>query len=191
MNTLVLATKLGQNLNNKVLVYLNNFFSKEEIAILYNDLKSSNQWNKRNGVEETYSQLHLSPNEVGIKNKFCSMLKNKTYKIHPHIMALYPSSISPFDADYLDFFKYETNAFVGLHKDIRNVYACKNFLSLIFYINDDYEGGLIKVYEKNKLILEASPSAGDVILLEQDMQHESTKVEKGNKYIAVHHWGYN
>lgn len=174
-----------------MLVYLNDFFSTEEISDIYNDLSSLKSWKKRPNIQEEYSQLILSKEEEGIFKKFYAIVEKKSHILTSIIQTLYPSSIDYYRIDYLDFFKYETHSSIGVHADTRNVYGYKKFISIIYYLNDNYYGGLFRVYKDDKCVLKTSPKAGDAIILTQDMKHESTKIKNGNKYIALQHWGYN
>ena len=174
-----------------MLVYLNNFLSEEESSNIYGDLQLIKGWEKRDNVHEEYHQLFLPKSFEGPRINFFQILKKKAHRLMPIMQSLYPSSVDFFSVDYLDFFKYETYSFIGPHKDTKNIDGYKNFITLIYYLNDDYCGGLLRVYNEEKYVLKVAPKAGDAIILTQDMKHESTKIKSGNKYIAIQHWGYN
>jgi predicted 2-oxoglutarate/Fe(II)-dependent dioxygenase YbiX len=94
---------------------------------------------------------------------------------------------------YINFFKYETGASLGIHSDVRpdgEIPEGTKFCSIVFYINDDYEGGIFKAYseDSNLCKLEIRPDPGSVILMTNTVRHESTEITNGNKYIAVMHW---
>ena len=176
-----------------MLVYLNEFFSEKEIKIILTELMLQDSWAKRSNVNEEYSQLYLS-NETAedfMRRTMLSILDDKLHKLHALVSSLYPYKMDMFKLSYLNFYKYETQSSIGKHKDVRNIYGYSDFVSTIFYLNDDYYGGIFKAYNNNKCILKVAPKAGDVIMLTKDIEHESTRLKSGNKYIAIHHWGYN
>lgn len=185
------ATRLGLNLKSRMLLYLNNFFSPEETSTIYNDLVGLTSWQKRKGITEEYSQLFLPKTEEGMFRNFFQILQKKSNTLMSSLQVLWPAEIDFFRQEYLDFFKYETYSGIGKHRDSRTIYGYSNFVSIIYYLNDNYSGGLFRVYKDNKCVLKMLPKAGDAIILTQDMEHESTIVKSGNKYIALQHWGYN
>ena len=174
-----------------MLVYLNNFLSEEQSLSIYGDLQSIKGWEKRDNIDEDYHQLFLPKSFEGPRRKFFELLKKKAHTLISIVQSLYPSSIDFFNDHYLDFFKYETYSKIGPHVDTRNIDGYKNFVTLIYYLNEDYYGGLVRVYEEEKCVLKVAPKAGDAIILTQDIKHESTTLKSGNKYIAIQHWGYN
>jgi len=78
--------------------------------------------------------------------------------------------------------KYETTEFYDYHIDITRDINVRRILSMVIYINDDYEGGELEFpYNKYK------PSKGQAILFPSTWMypHRSTPVLSGVKYSIV------
>lgn len=67
----------------------------------------------------------------------------------------------------------------------------QSFLTILFYLNDDYQGGETKFYQKNdtgRLNLATpqyviAPKKGDVLIFRHEQFHEGAEVLKGVKYV--------
>ncbi len=93
-----------------------------------------------------------------------------------------------FQFKYVNFFKYKLNDSVGIHEDVRDGITAP-FTSVIIYVNEEYDGGLFKTFDiNNSETLSIKPRAGDIVIINSDLKHESTPVTSGEKYIGVLHW---
>ncbi len=85
---------------------------------------------------------------------------------------------------YIPFMKYQTKSYIGRHSDVRDGVSNK-FVSAVCYINDDYEGGELLIFDGINEVSKIKPFSGDVILLGHGVQHEAMTVNSGEKYIFV------
>jgi hypothetical protein len=110
--------------------------------------------------------------ETGIR--YCS--KDYSKRTGMDIGTLLPMSIS----------KYIPGAMMGGHVDSYDENG-QETISLVSYLNDDYEGGEIEFPNQNVKI---KPSAGSIIVFPSKAPffHISHKVESGNKYISPAFW---
>jgi hypothetical protein len=92
------------------------------------------------------------------------------------IGALAPISIS----------KYHTGAFMGPHAD-SDENSLSPTISVVFYLNDDYEGGEINFPNQGITI---KPKAGDIVVFPSRLPflHESKAIISGTKYMAPGFW---
>ena len=88
---------------------------------------------------------------------------------------------------YLTIMKYPKNSGIGRHSDIRDGITNK-FVSAICYINDNYEGGELVIFDNSSLPVHIKPSAGDVVLLGHGVEHEAMPVTNGEKYVFVFYY---
>lgn len=58
----------------------------------------------------------------------------------------------------------------------------KKLLTIVIYLNDDYEGGELRFSE---LYEEIKPSSGELVMFPPNFFHEGKPVTKGTKYIMV------
>lgn len=90
-----------------------------------------------------------------------------------------------------DLLKYEVGEHFNLHADLipgHPIYG-KREVSLLAYLNDDYEGGEIHFPNQG---LKYKPKTGDMLLFPSniDYLHAGLRVTKGTKYVAAS-WFYN
>ena len=85
---------------------------------------------------------------------------------------------------YIPFMKYQTKYNIGSHSDVRDGVSNK-FISAVCYINDDYEGGELLIFDGIDEVSKIKPCSGDVVLLGHGVQHEAMTVNSGEKYIFV------
>jgi hypothetical protein len=89
--------------------------------------------------------------------------------------------------------KYHTNNAIAPHidKNINNPLNTMDW-SILFYLNDDYDGGGIKFTESGIVI---KPSAGSALIFPCTTVHEALTVESGEKYyifMVIHsEFGYS
>ena len=83
-----------------------------------------------------------------------------------------------------------TNDVYKRHADVASLETCQRFVAMIFYLNDDFEGGKTIFYPK----CEITPKKGSVVVFPPYwlFPHEGTPVLKGNKYIMSNYclWNY-
>jgi hypothetical protein len=77
--------------------------------------------------------------------------------------------------------KYNTGGYIPAHIDI-NPNDERNTMdwSVLFYLNDDYEGGEIHFKESDILL---KPTAGSVLFMPTNLVHSGMSVKSGNKYF--------
>jgi predicted 2-oxoglutarate/Fe(II)-dependent dioxygenase YbiX len=88
--------------------------------------------------------------------------------------------------------KYHIGKHMGLHTDsYENDNNSENnispTLSIVVYLNDNYEGG--ELYFKNQKVT-IKPSAGSIVIFPSNMPylHESKVIKKGTKYMSPGFW---
>jgi len=86
----------------------------------------------------------------------------------------------------LDLLRYEVGQEFKMHVDTIKGHAefSKRVLSIIFYINDNYEGGELLFSKQN---VKLKPKAGTILMFPSNFcyPHASLPVTKGTKYSAV------
>ena len=82
--------------------------------------------------------------------------------------------------------KYETSKSMGPHVDDYNDDENPN-ISVVLYLNDDYEGGQLHFKEQNVTI---KPEAGSIVIFPSvaPYYHESMPVTSGVKYMSPGFW---
>lgn len=82
--------------------------------------------------------------------------------------------------------KYDKGASMGKHVDSYDENGLET-ISVVAYINDDYEGGEIEFPEQNIII---KPTAGSIIIFpsQKPYFHCSNIIKNGNKYISPGFW---
>lgn len=90
-------------------------------------------------------------------------------------------SLSP-----LSISKYDKGANMGKHVDSYDENGSET-ISVVGYINDDYEGGEIEFPEQNIIV---KPTAGSIIIFpsQKPYFHSSNIIKNGNKYISPGFW---
>lgn len=90
--------------------------------------------------------------------------------------------------DYFSINKYNTNAYMGPHVDTEDrTNKHKPSISMVFYINDDYEGGEIEFPNQS---IKIKPSAGSLIIFPsyQPYMHDPKPTKSGLKYMIPLFW---
>ena len=85
---------------------------------------------------------------------------------------------------HIPFMKYQKKSYIGRHADTRD-YVSNKFISAVCYINDNYEGGELLIFDGIDEVSKIKPCSGDVVLLGHGVQHEAMTVNSGEKYIFV------
>ena len=84
--------------------------------------------------------------------------------------------------------KYDTEAYMGPHIDTEDEQdKTRPSISLVFYLNDNYEGGQIEFQNQNILL---KPEAGSIIIFPSisPYYHDPKPVTKGTKYMIPVFW---
>jgi predicted 2-oxoglutarate/Fe(II)-dependent dioxygenase YbiX len=84
--------------------------------------------------------------------------------------------------------KYDTEAYMGPHIDTEDERdKTKPSISLVFYLNDDYEGGEIEFPNQG---ISLKPKAGSIIIFPSisPYYHDPKPVIKGTKYLIPVFW---
>ena len=90
--------------------------------------------------------------------------------------------------DIVNVRKYDTEAYMGPHIDTEDERdKTKPSISLVFYLNDDYEGGEIE-FPNQRISLK--PEAGSIIIFPSisPYYHDPKPVIKGTKYLIPVFW---
>ena len=82
----------------------------------------------------------------------------------------------------LRFYRYEAGQSFGAHRDgyYRRANGERSLLTLMIYLNDDYEGGETYFYESGKTI---APQAGKGLAFGHELWHAGRTITAGRKYI--------
>jgi hypothetical protein len=84
--------------------------------------------------------------------------------------------------------KYNTEAYMGPHIDTEDERdKTKPSISLVFYLNDNYEGGQIEFPNQN---ISLKPEAGSIVIFPSTSPyyHDPKPVKNGTKYIIPVFW---
>jgi hypothetical protein len=178
-----------------MITYIDSFVKKETIHELIDFLQKTDSWlNLRKSQTPPYMlELEYSKQAIARQIISSSMSIDKELMIEKIATLCAGYKLPKLDYSYVNFFKYETGASLGIHSDVRpagEIQEGTKFCSIVFYINNDYEGGIFKAYSEDSDLckLEIKPDPGSVILMTNTVRHESTEITNGNKYIAVMHW---
>jgi hypothetical protein len=86
---------------------------------------------------------------------------------------------------YFRFTKYNEGHFFKKHQDggYVNNNNQRSILTLMIYLNDDFEGGKTTFYEGDNITEEFRPVSCTGVIFNHDLQHEGEVIKKGTKYI--------
>ncbi len=174
---------------------LKNALSREECEFLIKNLKFNENVEYRNREQITYRKnLRLQISHPNLSNKILSRIQtylpqNLIFKEDSRELGSF--SKGEWDLSYINerlrFCKYLDEGLFGAHYDgcfIRNKDE-RSFLTLMFYLNENYEGGetvFLQNTEERKVISSIKPETGMMVFFPQDVYHEGSPV-KGEKYI--------
>jgi predicted 2-oxoglutarate/Fe(II)-dependent dioxygenase YbiX len=85
----------------------------------------------------------------------------------------------------LRFMKYNKGNYFRPHFDIQYVDSCGNIslITIQIYLNDDFTGGETEFFDENgEIIYKHVPKLGDIILFDQQIEHQGNEVTSGEKY---------
>lgn len=178
-----------------MITIINNLISPEVSAELYSVLrKDIKSWHNQRPNSTPPHMLGMNPeDEIKPRKLLASSISNESALLMRDIASLHCGyELENFNSDFVNFFKYETGAELGVHRDTRpanELNGHDKFSTVIFYINDDFSGGKFNVFsDSGDIVASISPSSGDVVITNNSVLHESASVTTGNKYIGVMHW---
>lgn len=96
-------------------------------------------------------------------------------------MTNYSGNFCEGSADVFHFSKYRVGGAVNVHTDEDIDYDNGEF-SIIWYLNDDYEGGEVGFEEPNVLV---KPQSGDIFIFPIYKRHWTEPTTSGVKYISI------
>jgi Rps23 Pro-64 3,4-dihydroxylase Tpa1-like proline 4-hydroxylase len=166
----------------------------EESDKFLNNSTSITKWKKWNASDNSYDfgyQKMINPSIIDETNKVLIYINkqvrdailnsSKDYaKEHNiHLGYLTPISIS----------KYSTGKQMGPHIDSYEDQRSP-VLSVVLYLNDNYDGG--ELYFKNQNVT-IKPSAGSIVIFPsvEPYYHESREIQRGTKYMSPGFWYKN
>jgi predicted 2-oxoglutarate/Fe(II)-dependent dioxygenase YbiX len=151
------------------------FFHAETLGGLNKNIRSAEQINLNN-KDKSLTNVHWFNYLV---YKFTELIKNYNSKMFNDTCT---SGFTEIIA-----LKYEKGDYYDVHTD--NHTRVPRTLSIILFLNDDYEGGSVtfKCPKTNKDILNVSPKAGRVIIFPSNFMYPHTvnNVTKGCRYSIV------
>ena len=146
-----------------------DFFSKEEVLSIFSTVKNLNFVNPN---------FHLKVLSFDIDG-FIERSKQK-------VESLYNTKVIALKG--LSMIRYDVGDSIGSHQDFEDFYEDKNdfkpIVSLIFYINDDYEGGELCIgsRDKSKVFLKLKPRSGTAIIFDAEHFHWTEPVISGTRF---------
>jgi hypothetical protein len=186
-----------------------------------NSITKWNEWTSCSGEMYTYgSEKTVSPTEeeknMSLNDNPVSYIYNTITEIFYKVCKDYATSKGDFEEPFIlpsfDIKKYSAGTYMGTHFDQQEGDTRLKY-SLVFYLNDDYEGGEISFtvespdsslvlakpendYEisknKGRISFGIKPEAGSVIIFPSSppYHHTAHLLKKGFKYMIPMHW-YN
>ena len=109
---------------------------------------------------------------------------------YAHVMSDRPSKyyneeVSDEYKDFVHISKYRTGGYVDVHTD--NDVTEDGLFTMIWYLNDDYEGGEVGFVDPDITI---TPKSGDVLIFPAMNPHYSKEVLRGTKYLSIKQFDY-
>lgn len=92
----------------------------------------------------------------------------------------YNEEVSDEHKDFVHISKYRTGGYVDVHTD--NEVTEDGIFTMIWYLNDNYEGGEVGFVDPDITI---SPKSGDVLIFPAMNPHYSKEVLRGTKYLSI------
>ena len=89
----------------------------------------------------------------------------------------------------IQFNQIDENCFVGYHLDVDS--NPEYLAACVIQLGKEYEGGIYRVYQKDKSFRDFKPKYGSLIISNCEYPHEVTKVTKGNRKSLVFFVSYS
>lgn len=186
-------------------IYKNNFIQKGTVLIpLEENLISISETKQLENICNNVPKEHIEIGDAGESNylevgrfmtdKDIPKIVNKEFAV-PLIEIISKNKIKKMISDILDideneifyrriqFNEIKQNCFVGYHLDTDS--NPDYLIACVIQLGKDFEGGLYRVYQKDKSYIDYQPSYGSLIISNCKYPHEVTKVTKGNRGSLV------
>lgn len=174
---------------------------KRKLAIGYNStsVKPWTVWDYDNGLEQRtvfcYQKFLPDPKDIDINDTFyneqmeiSSTLFSSLDNTLEHYFSIYPFAKNAIKSreDMMHVLKYEKSGFLPKHSDHGK---SSRVLSVLLYLNDDYEGGEISWPD---ISLTLKPEAGSIVYFPSNyvFTHEVAPITNGVRY-ALPNWFHN
>ena len=168
-------------LENNIYYYKNIYDNPQQFLDKIKNLNISwNDWFSSGG-EVLYGQSIGGP--VPLPSEILDVLKTSTYKCM-YDYCLKTNNNLGFIPDFYTIKKYNTNAYMGPHVDSTDRTISKMpTISIVIYLNDDYEGGEIKFPNQN---ISIKPEAGSMVIFPsyEPYVHDPQPTISGDKYMS-------
>jgi predicted 2-oxoglutarate/Fe(II)-dependent dioxygenase YbiX len=164
---------------------ISNFLSKEEcsniIDISLNNLnlipaKIGNGTNL--GFDEDYRKSNIAFTQY---NNSFPLLKDRIINTLSDIIKLKGYDLS-FDSNF-QFTEYQINGHYDWHTDSGGILSHR-YCSLVIQLNDEYDGGELKIINDNKQIT-LERGVGNLFIFLSSLEHKVEKITKGTRYSLV------
>lgn len=147
-----------------------------------------------NGGYPNWTNLFLGNNHPEMEKKLYDvyLAVARKYQLWLGEYGLYFNT-NEFDFECSNIKKYVggTDDVYKRHADLSSLVTSRRFVAMLFYLNDDFEGGDTIFYPNTSI----RPQKGSVVVFPPYwlFPHEGTPVIKGNKYIMSTYclWNYN
>ena len=167
-----------------MLKIINNVFSDEEVR-QYIDMMEPHKMHQATTYDEEGNEIidenyRKCQRMLVESNNLANLLQER---LQSYIPTLYDGQHFKYLNNMIRFIKYNHGDFFNPHVD--GCYIDENdnesCFTILVYLNDDYEGGELVIYNDEEQALK--PSKGSVILLEQVIVHKVNMITKGKKYV--------
>lgn len=161
------------------------FFTPQECD--YSIEKSENQ----GFIEAPVGQSQVVKKDIRNNERIILIDKNLADNIYSRLYSLLPKEILdekiPVSLnDHFRVYKYSPGQRFKPHYDgIVRLPDSESFLTVLIYLNHDYEGGKTRFYERydSKSYIDVDVQEGDCLVFKHATLHEGTEVTKGIKYV--------
>jgi len=178
--------RIGKSSDNIILEH--NFLSDDEIKLIRSYLNTHKDNPEFSGGKDL-RDFTVKEENLAVYNLMLSSEQKIWDRIQERYAKRYNVQYKREPVNQFHFVKWHENMASGLHSDCERPDGTPAFhanfyqlnLSVLVYINDDYEGGLINFPAHNKSI---KPKPGDMIMFPSNgaYRHEVTRIESGLRY---------
>lgn len=168
-----------------MIVQLSKFFNEEDLDSFNKIISDVPEWNRVNHQEHVDVETNIAFREAIIY----AILRSPKYQhLQSALATNFPDSVAiDFSKSGFALMRMPEGEFLKLHEDHSsdNVHTLKEFVTMIIYINDDYEGGNLFYSDDDGEEVDLDICAGDLVLMSASLPHGSRTVTKGNKYLGI------
>lgn len=106
-------------------------------------------------------------------------------KLRPHLPRWVPQDSFVLHEWYASRYSHTKSEALGVHVDGKNTfYGNESVLTLLIYLNDDFDGGETVFVDKQERELDRIvPQSGKAVLLSQNLLHKALPPQRGTKLI--------